>query len=200
MIRSAARWLSVKDMMAHGFSFEMLQDLARTGLLTTNRDTVGETIRLAGRSHHLAHSAATETLGSILRVIHRPALRRRGDARLPKRAQNNAPTRSSKERRPSSASSAPCAFGHAWATGLHLCLAHLNIDLATITGQAAFAWWTMTLVPLVIGYIAAAMAQFMMLHGWPLRPRWIVGTALSPRSPRSVMMRGRWGASMPGPR
>jgi hypothetical protein len=56
-------------------------------------------------------------------------------------------------------------------------LAHLNIDLATITGQAAFAWWT--LVPLVIGYIAAAMAQFMMLHGWPLQPpRWIVGTAI----------------------
>jgi len=36
-------------------------------------------------------------------------------------------------------------------------LAHLNIDLATINGQAAFACWTMSLVPLVIGYIAAAM-------------------------------------------
>jgi hypothetical protein len=58
-------------------------------------------------------------------------------------------------------------------------LAHLNIDLATITGQAAFAWWTMTLVPLVIGYIAAAMSQFMMLHRRPLQPlRWIVGTAV----------------------
>jgi hypothetical protein len=58
-------------------------------------------------------------------------------------------------------------------------LAHLNIDLATINGQAAFAWWTMTLVPLVIGYTAAVMTQFMMLHGWPLQPlRWIVGTAI----------------------
>ena len=36
-------------------------------------------------------------------------------------------------------------------------LAHLNTDLATINGQAAFACWTMSLVPLVIGYIAAAM-------------------------------------------
>jgi hypothetical protein len=60
-----------------------------------------------------------------------------------------------------------------------ICLAHLNIDLATITGQAAFACWTMTLVPLVIGYIAATMAQFMMPHGWPLQLlRWIVGTAI----------------------
>jgi hypothetical protein len=37
----------------------------------------------------------------------------------------------------------------------------------------------MSLVPLVIGYIAAAMTQFMMLHGWPLQLlRWIVGTAI----------------------
>ena len=58
-------------------------------------------------------------------------------------------------------------------------LAHLNTDLATINGQAAFACWTMSLVPLVIGYIAAAMTQFMMLHGWPLQLlRWIVGTAI----------------------
>ena len=60
-----------------------------------------------------------------------------------------------------------------------ICLAHLNIDLATINGQAAFACWTMSLVPLVIGYSAAAMTQFMMLHGWPLQLlRWIVGTAI----------------------
>jgi hypothetical protein len=64
-------------------------------------------------------------------------------------------------------------------------LAHLNTDLATINGQAAFACWTMSLVPLVIGYSAAAMTQFMMLHGWPLQRqlyplalRWIVGTAI----------------------
>ena len=58
-------------------------------------------------------------------------------------------------------------------------LARLNIDLATINGQAAFACWAMSLVPLVIGYIAAAMTQFMMLHGWPLQLlRWIVGTAI----------------------
>jgi hypothetical protein len=68
-------------------------------------------------------------------------------------------------------------------------LAHLNIELATawrdlfVTWQAqtksALAWWTMALVALVIGYIAAAMTQFMMLHWWPLRMlRWIAGTAI----------------------
>jgi len=68
-------------------------------------------------------------------------------------------------------------------------LAHIDIELATawrdlfVTWKAqtrsAFAWWTMALVALVIGYIAAAMTQFMMLHWWPLRVlRWIVGAAI----------------------
>ena len=68
-------------------------------------------------------------------------------------------------------------------------LAHLNIELATawrdlfVTWKAqtksAFAWWTMALVALVVGYIAAAMTQFMMLHWWPLRVlRWIAGAAI----------------------
>jgi hypothetical protein len=68
-------------------------------------------------------------------------------------------------------------------------LAHLNIELATawrdlfVTWQAqtksAFAWWTMALVALIIGYVAAAMTRFMMLHWWPLRMlRWIAGTAI----------------------
>jgi hypothetical protein len=68
-------------------------------------------------------------------------------------------------------------------------LAHLNIELATawrdlfVTWHAqtrsAFAWWTMALVALVIGYIVAAMTRFMMLHWWPLRVlRWIAGIAI----------------------
>jgi hypothetical protein len=68
-------------------------------------------------------------------------------------------------------------------------LAHINIELATawrdlfVTWQAqtksAFAWWTMALVALVIGYVAAAMTQFMMLHWWPLRVlRWIAGATI----------------------
>jgi hypothetical protein len=68
-------------------------------------------------------------------------------------------------------------------------LAHLHIELATawrdlfVTWKAqtksAFAWWAMALVALVVGYIAAAMTQFMMLHWWPLRLlRWVAGAAI----------------------
>jgi hypothetical protein len=70
-----------------------------------------------------------------------------------------------------------------------ICLTHLHIELATawrdlfVTWKAqtksAFAWWTMALVALVVGYIAAAMTQFMMLHWWPLRLlRWVAGATI----------------------
>jgi hypothetical protein len=70
-----------------------------------------------------------------------------------------------------------------------LYLAHLGIELATAwrdlfvswkaETRSAFAWWTMALVALIVGYIAAALTRFMMLHWWPLRVlRWIAGAAI----------------------
>jgi hypothetical protein len=41
MLAASPRGYSLATIVAHGFAFEMLQGLARTGLLTANRDTVG---------------------------------------------------------------------------------------------------------------------------------------------------------------
>src|ERR1700693_574426 len=68
-------------------------------------------------------------------------------------------------------------------------LARMNVELATawhnlfVTWSAQFksalAWWLVAGTALTVGYIAAAMTRFMMLHWWPLRLlRWIAGAAL----------------------
>jgi len=68
-------------------------------------------------------------------------------------------------------------------------LARVNVELATawrdlfVTWTAQFksvvAWWMMALVALIVGYIAAALTRFMMLHWWPLRMlRWVAGAAI----------------------
>jgi hypothetical protein len=41
MLAASPRGFSLATIMAHGFTFEMLQDLARTGLLTASRGRVG---------------------------------------------------------------------------------------------------------------------------------------------------------------
>jgi hypothetical protein len=64
-------------------------------------------------------------------------------------------------------------------------LARMNVELAMawhdLTAQikSALAWWGVALVALIVGYVAAALTTFMMLHWWPLRLlRWLVGTAI----------------------
>jgi hypothetical protein len=68
-------------------------------------------------------------------------------------------------------------------------LARMNVELATawhdlfVTWSAQFksalAWWLVAGTALIVGYIAAAMTRFMMLHWWPLRLlRWIAGAAV----------------------
>jgi hypothetical protein len=68
-------------------------------------------------------------------------------------------------------------------------LARMNVELAmawrelfvTWTAQikSAVAWWGVALIALIVGYVAAALTTFMMLHWWPLRLlRWICGTAI----------------------
>jgi hypothetical protein len=68
-------------------------------------------------------------------------------------------------------------------------LARMNVELATawhdlfVTWSAQFksalAWWLVAGTALIVGYVAAAMTRFMMLHWWPLRLlRWIAGAAV----------------------
>jgi hypothetical protein len=55
MLTSSPRGYSLSTVIARGFTFEMLQDLVRKGLLTTNRDAVG-----AGKTK-VAHLRITAT-------------------------------------------------------------------------------------------------------------------------------------------
>jgi hypothetical protein len=75
------------------------------------------------------------------------------------------------------------------ALAIQIYLARLNVELAmawhdlfvTWTAQikSALAWWGVALIALIVGYVAAALTTFMMLHWWPLRLlRWICGTAI----------------------
>jgi hypothetical protein len=41
MIAASPRGYALSTLVTHGFAFEMLQDLVRTGLLTTGRDATG---------------------------------------------------------------------------------------------------------------------------------------------------------------
>jgi hypothetical protein len=45
--------------------------------------------------------------------------------------------------------------------------------------KSALAWWLVAGTALIVGYIAAALTRFLMLHWWPLRVlRWIAGAGI----------------------
>jgi len=69
----------------------------------------------------------------------------------------------------------------------------LKESLQIIADQGLDIKEAMALVALVVGYIAAAMTQFMMLHWWPLRLlRWIAGAGiLGVAIPAILMERGK---------
>jgi hypothetical protein len=66
--------------------------------------------------------------------------------------------------------------------GMKVALATAWHDLfVTWTAQfkSALAWWLVAGTALIVGYIAAAVTRFLMLHWWPLRMlRWIAGAGI----------------------
>jgi hypothetical protein len=79
--------------------------------------------------------------------------------------------------------------GFLTAVTVQILLWHTNVEIgagwrdlfvdANAQMRSALAWWLIAGTALVSGFIAAAIARFLMLNWWPLRwPRWIAGIAL----------------------
>jgi hypothetical protein len=75
------------------------------------------------------------------------------------------------------------------AIGAQIYLARMNVQMATAWHdlfvvwspqfRSALAWWVVAGAGLIVGYLASALARFLMLHWWPLRLlRWITGAAI----------------------